>query len=594
MTSCDPSEIALKSLFMGPQAENAPWVLEILNGVFEEWIRWRRSLFPEDGVAVSIQNQREPGFVERRARFQETTDELMTRFEKEVPKFSPRYIGHMFSEISLPALVGHIATLLHNPNNISGESSRVGIQIEREAIGFLSEMIGFEVNSTEGHFTSGGTVANLEALVRARSRYALWMSAAAALTAAGRLPKFDPFSAAHMGWKVFESRMQALREAQVPDAAVAAWNMELANPLELHSKLSALSGSSFLGPVLLVPENMHYSWKKGAHLLGLGSAALWSIELDERGRSSVAHVRKLLAEAEQAGRPVLLVVSVVGTTELGTVDPVDRIQDVLDEWCSEKGIEIWHHVDAAFGGFFCSLDLERSRVMNEGTARSLGAIRRANSVTLDPHKLGYVPYSSGAFLSRDRRDYYFRTFEDAPYIDFDSKVDRGPYTLEGSRSAAGAVATWMTAKTVGLGPSGYGLLLERTIRIRRDLALRFETERLPVQVAPGADTNILCFHCGRDGEPLSVSNRRTLEVFESFTYKKNGDFIVSKTTLRDESYGAYLEKWEESWSAKRDVDQVVLIRLCLMNPFFESIESSVDYAELFVQCLRQSLDQCHT
>ena len=115
-----------------------------------------------------------------------------------------------------------------------------------------------------------------------------------------------------------------------------------------------------------------------------------------------------------------------------------------------------------------------------------------------------------------------------------------------------------------------------------------------MQVAPGADTNILCFHCGRDGEPLSVSNRRTLEVFESFTYKKNGDFIVSKTTLRDESYGAYLEKWEESWSAKRDVDQVVLIRLCLMNPFFESIESSVDYAELFVQCLRQSLDQCHT
>lgn len=43
----------------------------------------------------------------------------------------------MFSEISMPALLGHIITLLHNPNNISSEPSTVGTEIEKDAIHFL-------------------------------------------------------------------------------------------------------------------------------------------------------------------------------------------------------------------------------------------------------------------------------------------------------------------------------------------------------------------------------------------------------------------------------------------------------------------------
>src|SRR5690606_16290989 len=48
---CDPREIALKSFFLGPQAENAGWIGELLSKSFNQWVSWRRSLYPADGSA---------------------------------------------------------------------------------------------------------------------------------------------------------------------------------------------------------------------------------------------------------------------------------------------------------------------------------------------------------------------------------------------------------------------------------------------------------------------------------------------------------------------------------------------------------------
>lgn len=583
---CDPREIALKSFFLGPQAENAPWVSTLLHAIFERWVGWRRSFFTQDGHAITENDQNSPEFQARRDQFEETALELVARFESEVPKFSPRYVGHMFSEISLPALIGHIVTLLHNPNNISGETSRVGIQIEEEATRALLAMVGFPEESATGHFVSGGTIANLEALTRAYSRYSLWLSADAALKATDGTRSFDPFLSAHSGWSKFNETLIAYKDAKTPQKEMERWNFSLCNPFVLAGKIESLTGRKFLGPVMLVPDNMHYSWKKGCHLLGLGADALWTIQLDSHGRLSIPHLKDLLEQAIAEGRPVLLVVSVLGTTELGGMDPVEEVQDALDALKTTHGIHVWHHVDAAYGGLFRTLDLNHTESLSKESLRSLQAVPRTNSVTLDPHKLGYVPYASGTFLARDKMDYYFTTFEDAPYIDFNKARDRGPYTIEGSRSAAGAVATWMTAETMGLRPDGYGLLLERTIRIRRKLGERIKGAKLPIQLAPGCDTNILCFACAKSGESTSASNERSLRVYDAFSPKNNGPFIVSKTALRWKSYTTYLDRWVSEWSGTCDTDELVLIRMCLMNPFFDSSEMDVNYAETFIESLR--------
>lgn len=590
---CDPKEVALKSFFLGPQAENAPWVLALLDSVFERWTRWRKSLFPEDGSAISTLDQSSHSFIERKEIFQKVTMDLLARLEEEVPKFSPRYVGHMFSEVSLPALFGHVVTLLHNPNNISGESSRVGTQIENEAIEFLLSMVGFPSQSGAGHFTSGGTIANLEALIRAQSRMALWLATQAVLKESTKIESFDLTLSAHSGWNQLDDAMAKIQRASISQSEIAKWKMGVANPIELSDRLEILGGGKeFLGPVLLVPENKHYSWKKGCRMLGLGAEALWPIQLDSHGRLSIDHLKQLLDLAIVKGRPVLAVVSVVGTTELGGIDSVNKVQDMLDHWKKESGIHIWHHVDAAFGGYFRTVDLNHSIALSSQSKDALHAISRVDSVTLDPHKLGYVPYASGAFLTRDKRDYYFSTFDDAPYIDFDETRDKGPYTIEGSRSAAGAIATWMTAKAMGLNPNGYGLLLERTARISKELGKRLTEENLPLQVAPGCDTNILCFTCAKPGESISKSNERTLRVFDRFSPKhQDSAFMVSKTSLHWKSYTAYLDQWTPSWMALRDSDEVVLIRMTMMNPFFASREMTINYSDEYIKELSAILSE---
>jgi hypothetical protein len=125
---CYPSEVSMKSLFLGPKAENSSWLLEQMLGILNNWFLWRKKLNPYDGPAVSAFDQNLKEFINKQNFVSENLKHLAALFEKEVPQFSPRYIGHMFSEVNLPALLGHFISLLHNPNIISHESAKVGIQ----------------------------------------------------------------------------------------------------------------------------------------------------------------------------------------------------------------------------------------------------------------------------------------------------------------------------------------------------------------------------------------------------------------------------------------------------------------------------------
>ncbi len=578
--NCDPADVSLKSFFLGPQAENGPWLRRQVDSLLSRWFDWRRSLFPQDGKAISAADEGDMDFVRRRAHFEGALEELSRRFEQEVPKFSPRYIGHMFSEVSLPAFLGHLVALMHNPNNISGESSVVGVEIENEAIQPLLQMVGYPPSKGEGgvgHFTSGGTVANFEAMIRARARCSAWIAAIASQPTDPR----DLFAAASLGWEQFDALN---RDHGFADPSY--WNFEISNPWETGARLSERFGTAFRGPVVLVPENKHYSWKKGVSLLGLGDDSFWPIELDPRGKLSIDSLRQQLETAEREKRPVMMVVSVAGTTEMGQFDPIDEVADLLDEWRSTRGIHIWHHVDAAYGGFFRALDFTQDRSLTDDARKALAAMPRADSITLDPHKLGYVPYSCGAFVCRTRRDYLVKQFS-APYLKFDLRKDRGQVTLEGSRSATGAAATWMIERTTGLDSEGYGRIIERTLLMRSQLATALEQAGLGVRITPHSDSNIICFTLGSPGQSLTESNRIASAIYERLSPQGDGPFFVSKTTLRWDAYGKFLDRFVSAWNPIRDTDEVVLVRLCLMNPFFNSKEMKSDYSQMFIKALRE-------
>lgn len=515
---CDPAEIAVKSFFLGPKAENGTWFKAAVNHIFDKWFNWRKAQYKSDGKAISTEDQNEPEYIQVQNLTEQYVSQLVERFESEIPKFSPRYIGHMFSEVSMPALLGHILTLLHNPNNISFESSKVGVEIEKEAIQMLSEIVGFKAGV--GHFTSGGTVANYEFLYRARDR--------------------------------------ALGQIKLDDM------------------------------VLIVPSSCHYSWPKACHIFGIKRENLWYMELDKDGRASTESLKKLFVKATEQNKTVIGVVAVAGTTELGTVDPIHKIHLLISEFNKNQILPIWFHVDAAYGGLLRTLIKSKDQsILSTDVVEALAGIQHCDSITLDPHKLGYVPYSAGVFMAKDKEHYFVKSFTGSYIVSNENTL--GNYTLEGSRSAAGAVATWLSFKSLS-GISGYEKIFSRTLLVKNTLKnrlLKIE-KNLNVLFSNGLDTNILGFAITqKEIQKLSELNNLTFKVYNSI--ESDHDYWVSKTTVFTKDYLNLIQDFCQKYKIEIDTDHLHLIRITLMNPFLVSKESSVNHIEEFCTVIERTL-----
>lgn len=142
-----------------------------------------------------------------------------------------------------------------------------------------------------------------------------------------------------------------------------------------------------------------------------------------------------------------MVVAVMGTTEEGAVDRLDEIMRMRDEF-QEKGLSFVVHADAAWGGYFASMipielydkvkedkghlpDFVPQVGLREDTSVQLRAMMHVDSVTIDPHKAGYVPYPAGSLCYRDGRMRYLLTWT-VPYLNQGSSGENiGVYGVEG-------------------------------------------------------------------------------------------------------------------------------------------------------------------
>ena len=64
---------------------------------------------------------------------------------------------------------------------------------------------------------------------------------------------------------------------------------------------------------------------------------------------------------------------------------------------------------------------------------AFAALGRTDSVTVDPHKLGYLPFGAGAFICRDHRAMALLA-EEADYVFHDHRADGLPGALSLARA----------------------------------------------------------------------------------------------------------------------------------------------------------------
>ncbi|MGC9538786.1 pyridoxal phosphate-dependent decarboxylase family protein [Streptomyces sp. UG1] len=99
-------------------------------------------------------------------RFTTAFEDFAGRLRDNYPFFHPHYAGQMLKPPHPAAVVGYLTAMLINPNNHALDGGPATAAMEREAIGRLAAMFGYDTHL--GHLTTSGTIANLEALFVAR------------------------------------------------------------------------------------------------------------------------------------------------------------------------------------------------------------------------------------------------------------------------------------------------------------------------------------------------------------------------------------------------------------------------------------------
>ena len=174
-------------------------------------------------------------------------------------------------------------------------------------------------------------------------------------------------------------------------------------------------------PVYLISPTNHYSWPKSTAITGIGSENLVELDVDLDARLDIQSLRRRLDVSLERQQAVFAVVVIAGSTEHGAVDPISDVLELRENY-QAKGLSFMIHADAAWGGYFASKVIppderpdfesnpyEMSRryafslPLNSRTNRELWNLRFVDSVTIDPHKSGYVPYPGGALCYRDGR-----------------------------------------------------------------------------------------------------------------------------------------------------------------------------------------------
>ena len=328
---------------------------------------------------------------------------------------NPYYIGHMTSAIPYFMILLEMIIAALNQNQVKIETAKASSFVERELVAWLHRLIFaraekfYEKNIQNprvalGNVTSGGTLANMTALLVAREK------------------AFPP-----------EGDFPGLRMAGVE---------------------RALRHYGYTRGVIIVSTRGHYSITKTANLLGMGEENVLNIPVDVNNRIDIKGLRRrvkgLLKDKAKEKTKIVAIVGIAGTTETGNIDNLEALAEIS----REAGAHF--HVDACWGG--SALLVDEFRPLFKG-------IEKADSVTVDAHKLLYCPMSMGVVLFRNEKDLHFIRHT-SKYVIRRNSVDTGRFTIEGSRPFA-CLKPWASLKIIGR--EGYGLLFKQARKSTNNL-----------------------------------------------------------------------------------------------------------------------------
>ncbi len=370
-------------------------------------------------------------------------------------------MAHLHCPPLLTGIAGELLIGALNQSMDSWDQSPAATYVEEAMIRYWTSRAGYG-NQADGVFTSGGTQSNYMGLLLARDAFC------------------------QKNWN------QNVQKQGLPEG---------------FTKLRVLCS-----------EEAHFSVKKAAAQLGLGEKAVVSVPVDEEHRMDCSALRQIIMEMEEQELLPFAVFATSGTTDFGSLDPLEELADI----CREN--DIWFHVDAAYGG---GLLLSSHR-------HKLAGLEQADSMTLDFHKWLYQPISSGVFLLKDS-DHFKWIAHHADYLNPEQDEQEGVLNLVNKSVQTtrrfDALKIFLTLKT--LGTDLIGSMIDQTIETAR-LAAQEMTRRsafYPANPEPQLSAVVFQYRPDDgDGDVDRLNRRLQQALFQ------DGRAVVAKTKVHGETH----------------------------------------------------------
>ncbi len=356
-------------------------------------------------------------------------------------------------------------------------ASPAAAELEIVTMNWLLEIFGFPTKKGGGIFTSGGSMANLTALVTAR-----------------RIKCGDDFSKA----------------------------------------------------IIYLSDQAHSSNIKAIKVIGFKKEQIRIIPTDIEFKISLNKLKNIIAKDRLEGLQPFCIIASAGTTNTGTVDPLDEIADI----CQNENM--WMHIDGAYGG---------AAILAQNGKKLLKGIERADSLTVDPHKWFFQPYEIGCLLVKNH-SWLSSTFSEKPEYLRDiegneSEINFYDHGIQLTRRFR-ALKFYMSLKTFGLSSFKEAITYNINLAEQTEALLR---KSVLWEITSLATLGIINFRYHPIGQKLSENELDHINQTISKKITHSKEALLVTTVLQGQ----------------------VVLRMCLINPrtTIEDIKNTLKQCEMY-------------
>ena len=182
-------------------------------------------------------------------------------------------------------------------------------------------------------------------------------------------------------------------------------------------------------------EACHYSIKKNAAIIGIGTEQVRKIKTNEKGEIIPEELEKAIQEDIKNNRKPFFINATAGTTVYGAFDPIGEIASIA------KKYNIWLHVDGAYCG---------SVIFSKKYKHLVKGLELADSFVFNAHKMIGTPLTCSILVTKDKKYLYDSLSVEADYL---YQTDGDDFNLGKTSLQCGrrnnALKFWTLWKSVG-------------------------------------------------------------------------------------------------------------------------------------------------